>query len=109
MFKINQRPTFKRQVAIPVPSDAGHEPQSISVTFRALPERELAEFNTLTLDGQKDLLRAVIAHVEDVLDDEDAQIPFSSELLDDLMDWSFARLALMRDYATAIAEARAGN
>lgn len=109
MFKINQRPQFLRKVDIPVPADQGHEAQSIDVTFRALPEKDLVEFNTLVLDGQKDLLRRVVANITDIVDDAGAPLPFTAELLDELMDWSFARLALMRAYAEAIAEARVGN
>ncbi|QBF31492.1 phage tail assembly chaperone [Thalassococcus sp. S3] len=109
MFNINQKPTFTREVQIPVPVDDGHENQSIKVTFLARQDAELAQYNTRTLEGQKQMLRDVILSIEDIVDDEGQPVPYSPGLLEKLMSWTFAVLALLSAYSKSMADARLGN
>ncbi|TMV09818.1 hypothetical protein FGK63_01745 [Ruegeria sediminis] len=109
MLKITETPVFTHVVKIPVPADEGHRDEQIRATFLALPDDELAEFNLSTLSGQKDLLRKVTKGLRDIVGDDDVELPFTPELLEQLIGRSWARGAMINAYCFAIAAARRGN
>ncbi|SFZ86004.1 hypothetical protein SAMN02983003_3176 [Devosia enhydra] len=81
--------------------------QSCDVTFLALPDGEVAEFDLSTAAGSKDFLRKVVIGFYDVKNDgEPISFEDARELL---LDRSWCRLALAEAYFRALPKAARGN
>jgi hypothetical protein len=109
MFKIVKNPTFTHSVPVMVPVDGGHAEQSLKVTFRVVPQDELAHHDLHTPEGTESYCRAIVSGFGDVVDEFDQPMPPSDEVSDRLFRTPFVQFALIRAYALAMAKARAGN
>lgn len=100
-FRLSKTRTFTATVHV------GEE--SFVATFRALPDAQLSEFDAPGAETQKSFLRRVIAELDGLLDDQDLPLGFTRELLEDLLDYSDLRVALLGAYHTGFYRAKAGN
>lgn len=101
-FKLILNPTFLTRAMITVPTDAGPVEQSLNVRFKVLPDEAEALEST-------EFLRQAILHLDDIVDDGNDAIPYSTELLEQVIARPFARVGLVRAYYQALAGAKAGN
>jgi hypothetical protein len=109
MFKIVETPEFTHTVRVMVPTDGGHAEQTFRARFRVLRTSEVEAFETDSIDGLLDMLRAVFVGAEDLVDAEGNALPWSDAVRDALLDLPYVRAALARTYWDAITKARAGN
>lgn len=110
MFNINHTPKFTRSVTVRKPEGDGIREDTFKATFVAMTDQQLSEFNTSTLDGQKDLLRAVTKDLGDIVEDDDkTEIPFGPDLLEMVLQDGAARTAMLETFTTAVVECRLGN
>ena len=101
-FKLQKHPTFRTTATINVPTDGGTIAQTLSVRFKVLPEEATA------LEPVEFLRQAVLS-LDDVVDDQDAPLAFSAELLEEVIAPPYVRIGLIRAYWQALAGAKAGN
>lgn len=107
MFKVIVEPTFTIPVTVCVPVDGGHKDQDLKVKFRVVDVDELGE--AAGLEGQQKLLRRVVCGFEDVVGDNDQELPYSDELRDQLIAVPYVRAAMLQTYLAAIGKTRVGN
>ncbi|MEQ9281218.1 MAG: hypothetical protein RLO16_01480 [Marinovum algicola] len=106
MFNVTARPTFTRTVTIQTPEGDGFREDSLKATFKVTPS---AEFNLHRLEDQKAFLREAVTNLDEVVGEDDAPIPFSAELLDQLLGLDNVRLAMMSTYSAAVSKFKLGN
>lgn len=110
MFKLNHTPQFTRTVTVRKPEGNGVREDTFEGSFVAQTDEALSMFNTATLEGQKDLLRAVTLSLGDIVEDDDTTpIPYSLELLEQVLEDGAARTAMLETYTNALVECRLGN
>lgn len=107
MFKVISEPTFTIPVTVCVPVDGGHKDQDLKVKFRVVDIDELGE--AAGLEGQQKLLKRVVCGFEDVIGDNDQELPYSDELRDQLIAVPYVRAAMLQTYLAAIGKTRVGN
>lgn len=107
MFKVSAEPKFTHPVTVFVPTDGGHEAQTFPVTFRVVPEDELGDREGA--EGQKEALRKIVAHMDDLVDDDEQPVPYSDAIREQLIGQAYVRIALMTAYIKAITKTKAGN
>ena len=109
MFKIAKTPTFRHEVTIKVPVDGGFENQTIGVVYRVLDDEAMKAHEWNTLDGQKAWLRAVIARLDDMVDEDGKALAYNDGVRDQVIALSYARGPLMKGYTDAMIPALVGN
>ena len=109
MFKINNRPTFKRKVTVRIPVDDGYDDQSFTAEFQLLDMDDMGGHNTMTPEGMRSFLQTVVIGLEDIVGEDDKPIPYSAKLRDRVIAQVPALNALYDTYAKAVGDARAGN
>lgn len=110
MFVVTNEPKFTHDVKVMVPVDGGFKEQSFKATFRVLPMAELADDPMLDPGAnQAATLRKVIAHLSDLVDDNQQAIEYSDSLRDQLIGVSYVRIALMQTYLAAVTKSKVGN
>lgn len=109
MFNIDEKPEFTHTVKVPVPCDGGFREDEFKARFRALTEEELKAFDNASVEGHKDLLRAVVIDLLDVENEQNKVMTFSSALLENMLGRSNVRLAMLRTYTEAVVGVRRGN
>ena len=109
MFNIAAKPTFKRTVKASVPSDNGHDEQSFVATFRVIDTVKADSYNLGTESGSADFVRAVVVRLDDIVGDDKKPVPYSDELLEQVIALPYARLPLARAYMDAVGGAKTGN
>ena len=109
MFKVVRNAEFTHDVLVVMPVDDGFEEHKLRTRFRSKTDEELAAFDFQTRAGQDEFLRAVIVRFEDVIDETDAPLPMSDELMDQMLATPNVRVALMAHYGEARSKARLGN
>ncbi len=102
MFRVDPDPTFSRTVEIKVPSKDGFTDQSCTATFRILPVTESAGYDLSDGGASTEFLQRVVIDLGDLVDDKDQPMPYTVELRDQLLAFSFFRTALARTYFSAI-------
>lgn len=102
MFRVDPNPQFTHEVKISVPVNGGFAPQSFKATFRVLDAGEAAAFDLTDADGSTDFLRRVLVSLDDIVDANDAQVPYNDQLRDQLLGLPYVRLALARTYFDAL-------
>lgn len=107
MFKIATDPKFTHVVTVMVPVDGGHEAQTFRATFRVIDVDDIGD--TMSLDGQKDLLRRILCDFLDVEGEDGNPAVFNDALRDRLIAVPYVRGALIQTYIAAIIKAKAGN
>jgi hypothetical protein len=107
MFKITTDPKFTHPVTVCVPVDGGFKDQTFPVTFRALPLDQLGDKNGN--EGQIETLRKVVVHMGELVDDNDQPISYSDEIRDQLIQFGYVRLALLKTYIEAMSKMKTGN
>lgn len=107
MFKVTADPKFTHPVTVFVPTNGGHTAQTFPVTFRVVPEDELPGGDGV--EGQKETLRRLVVHMDDLVDDDEKPIPYSDAIRDQLINHAFVRMALMKTYIEAVTKVKAGN
>lgn len=108
-FKLLSENLFTRKVRVSVPVNGGHQDETMRVTFRELPVSRIEEFDTSTIEGTNQMLRAVVVEIADVIGDDGQPLEWNADLRDQLIDVFCVRKALVGDYFEAVAKARAGN
>lgn len=110
MFKVTHRPVFTRTIKVQVPIDDDRfREETFKAKFEGLPMDDLDSFEVDTTDGMKALLTRVVQDLEDVCGDDDKEIPFSDQLLADVLSNAAARGALYSTYLASISGLRTGN
>lgn len=107
MFKISTDPKFTHSVTVCVPVDGGYKDQTFPVTFRVLPLDQLG--NREGSEGQIETLQKVVVHMGELVDENDQPISYSDEIRDQLIAFSFVRLALLKAYIEAMSKMKTGN
>lgn len=109
MFNINQRPEFTRTVTVETPEGDGIRRDTFSATFRWVPSDELAAMGGDTTEDIKSMLRHVVVRCDELIDDNGEALPWSPDLLEQLMGWSNVRLAMLTAFNMGWVEAREKN
>lgn len=109
MFKIAEEPTFTHDVTARVPVDGGHKDETFKATFRVLEPERLDGFDLATTEGATAFLKAAIKKLDDVTDAEGKPLPWSDEVLNQVLRLPYARVALTKSYFEAVHGAPAGN
>lgn len=109
MLKLEQNPTFTRTVVARVPVDGGYCDEEFTATFKVVPLEKLKDFDTVSEEGTRVFLEAVIESLGDIADESGKQVPYSTELRDRVLGLAFCRTALAREYTKSITGAIEGN
>lgn len=109
MFKLIENPRFTREVTVLTPVHGGHLKESFRATFRALRVSESQSFELATGEGTRSFLEHVLVTVDDVFDEAGAELPYSDQLRDRLLDVLFVRQALLKSYFDGVTPERLGN
>lgn len=109
MFKIAKQHIFTEEVKLAVTQEGSTEPPTFSATFRALIDDEVNKHETITPEGQAVFLREVTVSLDGLLGDDDTPLPFTKDLLDDLLGRSYVRMPMLTAYADGLLKARVGN
>jgi hypothetical protein len=109
MFKLLQDPQFTHEVAATVPVDGGYETQKFKVTFRVLDPVIAEKFDINTTEGSTGFLRAAVAGLSDITDEDGNEQLFSDKVLESVLRLPYARVAMARGYFDAIAATRTTN
>ncbi|RID89678.1 hypothetical protein D2N39_21940 [Gemmobacter lutimaris] len=109
MFKLLQKPEFSHTVKLSVPVDGGHDTQTFTARFRALPVSEVTAHDTMTAEGTATYLREILTGWEGVVDDAGEEIAFNDATRDRMIDLPFVRVALLETYNAAMLGAKRGN
>jgi hypothetical protein len=109
MFKIISKPEFTHEVKVMVPVDGGHEEQSFKGRFVALSDVEMESFDLNLSEGQKDFMRAAWVGASDLVSADGEPVEFNDNVKEQMLGWTFCRVALLRTYSSAMAKARVGN
>jgi len=108
-FKIQKDPKFWTDVTVVTPTDDGPREDTFRARFRQQPADKV---NAATDQGDaslRDFLEETVVDFQDVLDDEDQSVPFSAELLSNMLDNVGVLSGLWSAYINAIVAARTGN
>lgn len=110
MFKITKTPEFCHQVKVKVPVDGGFETSTFTARFRALTISETEKFDTMTVKGTTDYLRAIfVGWGDDLVGDDLEPVAYSDKQRDQLIDMAPVRQALLETYNAALLGVRQGN
>lgn len=108
MFRIATDATFTTEAVITVPGDDGTVEQTLTARFRLMPKSRANELLAAGGDGEA-LLREVVVALDGAVDEEGKAIPSSPALIDELLDWPFVCLGLVRAYFIGSAKLKLGN
>lgn len=106
-LKIERQPSFAAEVTATQPTLAGPVEVTFQAKFRALRFSELEAYGGTAEDNER-FLRDVLLHV-DVVGDDEAVVPWSESLRDQLIDTPWLRTPLMLAYRRALTGAARGN
>lgn len=82
-FKLTQKPTFVAKVTVDIPNSKGSFDRSeFKAEFLRPNMNELEELKKLP---QKEVQERVLVNYEDLLDDDNAQVPFNEDNLEVLL------------------------
>lgn len=109
MFKIVDKPTFKRTVTVRIPSGDDFAEATMIATFRAIPVSEAAKFDLNTAKGTRNFLEQVIVRLDDVADAQGSPLDWDETVRDAVLDLPYARQGLLEAYGIAVVGARQGN
>jgi len=109
MFKLQKNPTFTHAVTVMVPVDGGHDPQELTVRYRVVEMESVDRMISMKTQDITDFLKAAVVEVSDLVDDNDAPLPWSDTLRDRLFAIYYIRIALVNGYIRAVMKARLGN
>jgi len=109
MFKINQSPTFTRDVSIQIPDGEGFTEAELKTTFRAMPISEADGFDLSTGTGTLDFLKAVVVSFDNLVDDDDNPVPSTPEQISQELDKAYVRLGLVSGYFKGLHKGTLGN
>lgn len=107
MFKVTAQPEFVRTVTVPLPEGDAQEEHTFRARFRLTNDYDPDAI--VTRDGMKAFLRRAVVGLDDVVDDAGTPLPFSPELLEQVLAFDAARLALMRTYSRETTALKTGN
>ena len=108
-LKIAKERTFTRAITALAPVDGGFEEETFGVTFRALESTELATFDTGTQKGVTAFLARAIVKLDDVEGSDGKPVPYSDTVRDQVIQLTYARVALVREYFASVGKAKEGN
>ncbi|TDE40925.1 hypothetical protein [Antarcticimicrobium sediminis] len=109
MFNVVETPEFWRTVKVAVPSDDGHVEASFRARFRVIDEETAGTYDVMRSEGMKDFLRTATLELDDIAGEGGKPIPYSPQLLDQMLSRSYVRLAMLRSYSDAVNQLRPGN
>ena len=101
-------PQFIDHTLKDLPKGKDGVPQSMHVTYRVLPDDEVAA-DPMDLEAVKEFLRRAVHDIDDLLAEDGTPISFSADLLAQLMEAAHLRMALWNGYGRALARAAQGN
>lgn len=110
MFKIEKNPHFTHEVTVMTPVDDGHREDTFNARFKVQPSSFTETFDLRAAgSGVRDFLKQTVTHLEGIVDEDGEPIPYTSELLDTVLENYFCRLGLINTYVNGIAKAKTGN
>ncbi|NIZ12907.1 hypothetical protein [Phaeobacter sp. HF9A] len=109
MFKVDETPTFTRQVNVKVPKGDGHEEQPFKATFKAVDEDDFEGVQLGDAEQVKALLRKMLEGMEDLADAAGGAIPYSEVIREKMLKLPYVRLALIAAYYDGMTDHRSGN
>lgn len=109
MFVVSEKPTFTHDVEVRVPTDGGFTDQKFKATFEVMPTETFAEYNMSDAASSTEFLRAVVKHMDELVDRDERPVPYSDTMRDRLLNVPYLRSALARTYFKAVGGATLGN
>lgn len=111
MFQVLKNPTFKHAVKVKVPVDGGFKDQTFKAEFRVMTDDEMAAHRLDSIEAMKAYIRDFLVGLEGVFDDQKPpqQIPYNSDLREQLIGLPFVRRALIDTYVAALTGETRGN
>lgn len=107
MLTITNTPEFTHTVHVMTPIDGGHREDTFKARFRMLEDDPDVDF--FNVDSVKGHLRRLVVLMEDLVDEQGQQIPYSDDVRDRMLSLPHVRIALLRTYRDALAKERVGN
>lgn len=107
MFRIAELPRFTVPVPLTIEVDGEAEDQSFSATFQMLEidaSRDLDDEQP-----QREFLRRAIVGLREIVDDDGAEVPFTPELREAVINRFDSRRALLAAYFARVQEIARGN
>lgn len=109
MFKIVEKPTFTHDVKVLTPVDDGFAEDVLKTTFNYLPTDEVAKFDLKTPEGTTEFLRAIVAGLHELVDENGKPLTCTVELRDRLLFLPGIRNGLVAHYLDAVTRIKEGN
>ncbi|WP_375227500.1 hypothetical protein [Roseobacter sp. S98] len=110
MFRIEKEPKFWHTVTVLTPiDDDTHREDTFRARFLVRPSEEIEAYDLRVAEDVRNLLLATVVDLDDITDDDDHPLPFSQELLRQMLGNYAARMAMLNTYIAAITKARVGN
>lgn len=106
-FKI-AAPQFVDHTIKSLPTGPDGAPQSMHVIYKVLPDAEVAT-NPQDEEAVKEFLRRAVHDIDDLLTEAGGPLPFTPDLLGQLLEAVHLRMALWNGYGRALARAAQGN
>ena len=100
-FRVSKTRTFTAPVHV------GDE--SFTARFHSLSDEELQPFDGPGADKQKEFLRRSVATLDGLLGDDDKPLPYSTEVLEQMIAYPDLRVAMLLAYNDGLYRAKAGN
>lgn len=102
MFNIAATRHFTRKITLATGED-------FTARFIVLPDDEIAAHALDSREGEDAFLTAVVTGLDGVTGEEGEAIPYSRDLLTQMLGFSDIRLGLLKAYREGRAEVRTGN
>ncbi len=109
MFVVTANPSFTHVVKVRVPIDGGFADQSFKATFEVMPTDEAKQFDLSDGEASGAFLRKVLINMDDLVDGQNQQVPYSDAIRDQLLGLQYVRAALARTYFEGVSGASLGN
>ncbi len=109
MFKIDENPSFTRNVKVNVPKGDGHEQQTFKATFNVVDDEVVDGVALNDAANVKAALREMLAGMEDLVNTAGEAIPYSEEIREHMLKRPYVRLALIAAYYSGVTDNRSGN
>jgi hypothetical protein len=108
MFNITDTPEFTHTVKVQSPVDGGHREDTFKARFKVVDDEDM-KTDFYQVGAVKDYLRRILVSMEDLVDEHKKPVPYSDQVRDQMLALPHVRLALLKTYNEALAQARRGN
>lgn len=101
-LRIAEKRTFSRTIYTA-------DGQDFVADFVIISDEEADLAHTGGVDGDKAILRAIVHRLSDIETDDGLPVPYTPDVLEQVIDFTDLRIALLRAYNEGRIEARRGN